>query len=152
MAGDGEHHGDGMFGGGDHVAEGGVHHDDPLPGSGWDVDIVDPDPCAADDFQVVCGSDQFLGRFGGRADGEAVILRDQVQQLFLVLAELGHEVDIDAAVAEDLNGGLGKLVGDEYFGGHVGAPHFGRMCGTRGVHKPYTPRRDGVRSGGLRLS
>ena len=47
---DGEHHGDGMFGGGDHVAKGGVHHDDPLFGRGVAVNIVDTNARAANDL------------------------------------------------------------------------------------------------------
>jgi hypothetical protein len=41
---EGEHHGDGVFGGRDGVASGGVHHDDAAAGGRVDVDIVDPRP------------------------------------------------------------------------------------------------------------
>ena len=39
---------------------------------------------------------------GRRADGEAVELADQLGELVLVGAELGLEVDLDAAILEDL--------------------------------------------------
>ena len=35
---------------------------------------------------------------------------------FLVLAEIGLVVDVDAAILEDLDGGLGELVGNENAG------------------------------------
>ncbi len=56
---------------------------------------------------------------GGGADGEAVIVGDGGKQRILVLAEIGLVVDLDAAVAEDLDGGFGELVGNENAGSHV---------------------------------
>src|SRR5690606_31254880 len=96
--GDGEHQCDGMLGGGDGVAEGRVHHDDAAARGGGDVDIVDADAGAADHLEVGGGSDQLLRDLGGRADGEAVILADDFEELFLVLAEVGQVVDLDAAI------------------------------------------------------
>jgi hypothetical protein len=55
----------------------------------------------------------FGGRFGGRADREAVIIADDLGELVLVLAEVGLEVDIDAAILEDLHGGGRQRVGNE---------------------------------------
>ncbi|EAR50516.1 hypothetical protein OG2516_09735 [Oceanicola granulosus HTCC2516] len=119
LARDGEHHRDGVLGGGDHVAEGGVHHDDALLRRVRDVDVIDADAGAADDPEVVGGGDDLLGDLGRRADGEAVVLADHLEQLVLVLAEVGLEVDVDAAVAEDLHGGFGELVGNENAGSHI---------------------------------
>ena len=109
-----EHHGDGVLGGGDGIAEGRVHHDDAALGGGRHVDIVDADAGAADDLAAcVRGGEHLLGDLGGRADGEAVIVADDGEQLLLVLAEIGQVVDLDAALLEDLDGGLGELVGNE---------------------------------------
>ena len=47
-----EHQRDGVFGGGDRIAERGVHHDHAAWRGGGDIDIVDPDPGAADDLEV----------------------------------------------------------------------------------------------------
>ena len=47
------------------------------------------------------------------------ILADHFGQSFLVLSQAGLEIDFDAAVAEDLDGGFGKLVGNENFGSHI---------------------------------
>jgi hypothetical protein len=61
-----------------------------------------------------------LGRdLGGGADGKPVIGRNGREQRVLVAAEIGLVVDLDATVAEDLDGGFGELVGDEYTGCHA---------------------------------
>ena len=111
LAGQGEHHGDGVLGGGDRVAERGVHHHDAGGGGGGDVDVVDADAGAADDLQVLGGGDDVLVGLGGRADGEAVVVADDLDQL--VLGEAGLDVGVDAALLEDVDGGGAKLVGDE---------------------------------------
>ena len=108
-----EHQRDRVLGRGDRIAEGRVHHDDAARGGGRDVDIVDADAGAADDLELGRGGDQLFGDLGGRADGEAVILADDFEQLVLVLAEIRLVVDLDAAILEDLDGGVGKLVGYE---------------------------------------
>jgi hypothetical protein len=51
LAGEREHHRDGVLGGGDGVAEGRVHHHDAARGGGGDVDVVDADAGAADDLE-----------------------------------------------------------------------------------------------------
>ena len=76
-----EHHRDGMLGRGDRIAERRVHDDDAAARGGRDVDIVDADAGAADHLQPGRGVDQLLGDLGGRADGEAVILVDDCEQL-----------------------------------------------------------------------
>ena len=90
----------------------------PRGGGGRHVDIVDADAGAADDPELLRRGDQLLGDLGRRADGEPVIVADDREELVLVLAEIGLVVDLDAAILEDLDGGLGKLVGDENAGGH----------------------------------
>jgi hypothetical protein len=95
LAGQGEHHGDGVLGGGDRVAERGVHHDDALGRGRRDVDIVDADAGAGDDLQLAGGGDDVLVELGARADGDAVIVADHGDQLFLGQAGLG--VGFDAA-------------------------------------------------------
>ena len=47
-------------------------------------------------------------------------MSNDFKELVLVLPEIGEVVDVDPAVAEDLDGGFGELVGDEHFGGHHG--------------------------------
>ena len=52
LAGQREHHGDGVLGGGDGVAVRRVHHHDAALGGRGDVDVVDADAGAADDLEV----------------------------------------------------------------------------------------------------
>ena len=63
---------------------------------------------------------KLFGDFGGRADGKAVILADDGGKRVFVLAELRQVINVNAAVAEYLDGGFGKLVGNEDFGGPGG--------------------------------
>ncbi len=114
----GEHQGDGVFGSGDRVAKRRVHHDHTLFRGGGNVDVVHPDTGTGNNLQVFGGIQQFCGGFGGRADGKAVIGRDRGQQGVFVFAKVGHEINIDATVAENLNGSFREFVGDEYFGCH----------------------------------
>jgi hypothetical protein len=114
IAGEREHQRDSMFGGGDRIAERGVHHNNTLGGGGGNIDIVDTDAGAADDLEVGRGSEHLLGNLGRGADGEAVIVADDGDQLILGLA--GNLVDLDSAVAEDLSGERVHLVGNQYLG------------------------------------
>jgi hypothetical protein len=49
--------------------------------------------------------DDLGGGFGGGADRKPVVIADDLGELVLVLAEIGLEVDLDAAVLEDLHRG-----------------------------------------------
>ena len=113
LAGGGEHHRDGMLGGRDGVAERRVHDDDALGGGGLDVDIVDADTGPADDLEVGGRRDHVSVRLAGRTHGEAVILRDDLDQIFLGQTNL--DVGFDAARLEDFDGGGGERVSDEDF-------------------------------------
>ena len=106
-----EHQRDGVLGGGDRIAERRVHHDDAARGGGGNVDIVDADAGAADHLQFGRAFEQFGGDLGGRADRQAVVVADDLGQL--VLVEAGLDVDLDAALLEDGDGGGRELVGDE---------------------------------------
>src|SRR6185295_14667877 len=114
LAGERHHQRQRMLGGGDGVAERGVHDDDAARRGGRDVDIVDADAGAADHFQVLRLGDELGRDLGRRADGKPVIGGDARGECILVLAEIGLVGDLDAPVAEDLHGGFGELVGDEY--------------------------------------
>ena len=62
---------------------------------------------------------QKLGRdLGGGADGEPVEIADHLGELVLVAAELRLEHRLDAAILEDLDGGVGERVGNENSGSH----------------------------------
>ena len=114
LAGQGEHHGDGVFSGGDGIAEGGVHDHDPLRSRSRNVDIVHADAGPADDLQIDAGGQDILVSLGGRADGQTVIVADDLQQFFL--GQAGLHIGFDAALLEDVDGGGRELVGNEYAG------------------------------------
>ena len=117
-----QHQRDGVLGGGDRVAERRVHDDDAARRRRRNVDIVDADAGAADHLQPVRFFQKLGGDLGRRADGEAVETVDCRGELVLVLAEIGLEIDIDAAILEDLDGGRRQRVGDENSRSHDGIP------------------------------
>jgi hypothetical protein len=94
FAGQRQHQRDGMLGGGDGIAEGRVHHDDAGGGGGGNVHIVHADAGAADHFQVLGRLQHVGGELGGRTNGDAVIIADDLDQLFL--GEAGLDVGFDA--------------------------------------------------------
>ncbi len=103
-----EHQGDGVFGRGDGIAEGRVHHDHALGGRGRDVDVVDPDAGPAHHFQPGGRFEQLRRHLGGRADRQAVVLADDGRERLLV--EAGLHVDLDAPFLEDRDGGGREFV------------------------------------------
>ena len=111
-----QHQRDGVLGGRDRIAERRVHHDDALGGRGGNLDIVDADAGAADHLQPRRLLDDLGGRLGGGADRKPVVIADDLGELVLVLAEIGLEVDLDAAILEDLHGGGRQRIGNENFG------------------------------------
>ena len=137
LAGERHHQRDGVLGGGDGIAEGRVHDDDALGGGGPDVDVVDADAGAADHLQLGGGGDDLLGGLGGGADGEAVVVADDLLQL--VLGEPDLHVGVDAALLEDVDGGGRELVGDE----DAGRGHGAFSDGEGGI--PISPLYSGER-------
>ena len=67
-----------------------------------------PMPARPITFRFLAFSRIFGRHLGGRTDGEAVVIADQLGELVLVLAERGLEIDLDAAILEDLHGGGGE--------------------------------------------
>ncbi len=126
---DGEHHGNGVFGCRDRVSEGRVHHDHALFRRRRNIDIVHPDPGPPDHLQPRRRRQHLVADLGGGPDGETIVIADDGEQLFLVLAEIGQVVDLHPAVAEDLHGGFGEGVGNEDFRGHDRGPF--RDCHPR---------------------
>ena len=114
-----QHQRDGVLGGGDRIAERRVHHDDAARGRRRNVDIVDADAGAADHLQVLGLLQDLRRHLGGGADGEAVdSRRSSSASLSLSLPSVGLEIDLDAAILEDLHGGGRQRVGDENTWGH----------------------------------
>ncbi len=127
-----QHQGNRVFGRGDRIAERGVHHDDPLRRRGGNLHIVDTDPGASDHFQPLRLLQDFRGGLGRGTDREAIVIADDLRKLVLVLAEVGLEIDVDAAIPEDLHGGGRQGVGNKNFGFRHLEFSFGKMKGRPG--------------------
>ena len=124
-----EHQCDRVFGGGDRIAERGVHHHHALAAGVGDIDVVHPDPGAADDLEVGRRVEDLLRHLGRAADREPVVFADAGDQLLGGFA--GDDVDVAAALLEDLRGVGVHLVGNEDFGlGHFKSPSSQRKLGS----------------------
>jgi hypothetical protein len=90
-----------------------IHHHHAARCRRFHIDIVDADAGAAHHLQARCGIQQLARHLGGRADRQPVIVGDDGAQLGRRQAQL--EVDIDATVTKDRNGGGRQLVADQHF-------------------------------------
>ena len=113
---------------GDRVTEGGIHHDDALGCRCRNINVINANAGAADHLEAWRAFQQFCGGFGGRTDGEAIIIADDGGELVLVLAEAGIKGHIDAAILKNLHSSWGKGVRNEnaWFGHRI----------TSGCHSP----------------
>ena len=102
------------------------------------VTIINTNTSAANNLEVGGRRDKFCGGFGGRANGQAVVIADDGGKCVFVFAKLWLKVDLDAAVAEYLNGGLGQTVGDENFRCHQSGPLIGNLGGVGCVSTQLT--------------
>jgi len=113
LARDREQERDRVLGGGDGVAERGVHDHDALLGRGGDVDVVDADAGAADDAKPARTAEDLGRHLGRRAHREAVIISDRLGEIGL--GETDPLVDLDAAGAEDFGRARAQGVRDQDF-------------------------------------
>ena len=74
--------GEGVLGRAERVSSRRVHHDDTLFARRFGVDVFVAHAGAADDFELLRGLEHFGGDFGRRADGQTVVIADDLQQLF----------------------------------------------------------------------
>ena len=109
-----EHHGDGVLGRGDRIAERRVHHDHAARSRGRDVHIVHADAGTPDHLEPGCRRQDILGHLGGRPDRQPIVLADDRFQFFRLQA--GLNVHFDTPLAEDFNRARAQAVGDQDFG------------------------------------
>src|SRR6516162_2322164 len=69
-----------MLGGSYAVAQRRVHDHDPTPGGGFDLNVVDPDPCPSDHLELGGPIDNLGGDLGSAADDQSVVVTDRVGQ------------------------------------------------------------------------
>ena len=77
-----------------------------------------PMPARPITFRFLRPLKNFGRNLGGGADRQPVEAVDRFGELVLVLAERGLEIDLDAAILEDRDGGGRQRVRDENFGSH----------------------------------
>src|SRR5512143_2812975 len=99
-----------MLSGGDGIAERRVHDDDAARGRRRDIDVIDANACAANNFEIFGPFKNLGGHFSGGADSKPIVGADNGGELFLVLAERRLKINLDAAILEDLHGGWRKRV------------------------------------------
>ena len=121
-----EHHRDGVFCGGDHIAKGRVHHNHAFFRGCGTVDIIHPNAGPANHLEIGCGIDNFFCGFGRRANSQTIILINDSEQFVLVFANTWIKIHVDTTITEDLNRSFREFVRYEYFRGHVGTPYFKR--------------------------
>src|SRR5215203_1737063 len=110
VAEEGEGEGERVLGGGDGVRFRRIGDDDPAPGRGGDVDVVDAGSGAADHLQVLGQLDQLRRHLRRRADQDRVVLGDLLAQL--LVGHLEAEVDLELR-AQQVDAGVGDLLLDQ---------------------------------------
>ena len=106
-----KHHRNRMFCGGDRIAERRVHHDHAARRGGGNIDVIDADAGAAHDLQPRRAFEQLRRHLGVGADRQPIVVADDFGEF--VLVQTGLDVNRDAALAEDFDGGGREFVGDE---------------------------------------
>ena len=81
VAGEGKHEGECVLCGGNGVSGRGVHHDHAVVSCGIAVDVVNAHSSAADGFEIRSGGEDCRGDFRFRADYEAVVIADDLEEL-----------------------------------------------------------------------
>ena len=92
VAGERQHHGEGMFGGRDGVAGWGVEDEHAVSRRGIDVDVVDADSGASDHPKSRRGREHLRGDLGLASDHERVVVADALAERARL--EPGHHVDL----------------------------------------------------------
>src|SRR6185437_697135 len=106
-----------------------VGDDDPAPGRGGHVDVVDADAGPADHLQPVGLVDQLRGHLRRRADHDAVVVGDPLAELGVVPVD----ADIDLEVlAQEVDARVADLLLDE----DTSPPALVLSLRRRGAHRP----------------
>ena len=113
LAGEGEHQGDGVFGGRDRVAERSIHDDHAPLGRRRNVDIIDADAARPTTFRLVAEARMSLVTLSTSELRDRRVADDRLQ---LVRRLAGDFVDLNSALAEDLGGARVHLVADQTLG------------------------------------
>ena len=110
-----EHHRNCMFRRGDGVPKRRVHHHGPFGGGCGDINIINANTGAANDFQVSRGLNNLSRRLGRGPDRQPIIIANDRLQFRSVFAKVRLEIHLNPTILEDLHRGFAQLVGNQYF-------------------------------------
>ena len=123
FAGQRAEHEEGQLGGGEGVAAGRVHHDDPALRGRLDIDVVHAHAGAADDFELTRGLEHLLGDLGFRAHHDGIDLGDDGQQVGLGEAFFQHGDLKFRALPEQFNAAGRDGIADQYLHKKIRGAH-----------------------------
>ena len=116
VAGQREHEGHGVLGGGDDVRRRGVDHEDAAPCGGVHVDVVDADPGPPDHLKPLAPLQQRRGDLRRAAYDEGVVIADAFFECGVVESRLDN--DLEAGAAKQIGPRLGDWLSYEDAHGH----------------------------------
>ena len=106
-----KHHRNGVFGGGDGIAEGRIHHHNAARRGAGDIHIVNANAGASHHFQARCDFQHFPRDLGGGPHREAIILTDDGAEFSG--RQAGFDIGFNAALTKNRDCGGAELVGDQ---------------------------------------
>ena len=116
---------DRVLGGGDDVRPRRVGDDDPLPGRGVDVDVVDPHSGPADDAQLRALLDQLGGELRRGADDDRVVVADHVLERRALV-----DVDVELRLQQSEPRVRDRLANQNLHASTVGRSNASNAAGT----------------------
>ncbi len=143
IAREGEHQGDGMFGGAHGVAGRRVHHDDAEPGGGLRVDIVGADSGPHDRLEPLVAFERLGRDFDAAAENGAIELGERRPQG--VALESGAHFEFDARGVEHRQAFGGDGVENDN-SGHDRKTLAAAACGKNEHYAGNAPRAKGPRA------
>ena len=95
-----------MFRRRDCIAVGRIHHNDALCRRCWNMNIVNTNAGAANNFQIGCSVQDFGRDFCCRTDGKTIDISNRLKQSGRILPKCGFEHNFQTTFTEDVYGGF----------------------------------------------
>ena len=106
-----KHHRNGVFCGGNRIAEGRIHHDNTTRRGAGDIYIINANAGAPDNLQARRGFQHFPRDLGGGTDREPIILTDDGAEFSG--REAGFHIGFNAALPKNRDCGGAEFVGNQ---------------------------------------
>ena len=106
-----EHHRNGVFGGGNRIAEGRIHHDNTARGGAGDIHIINANASAAHHFQARCSFQHFPRHLGGGTHRKPIILANNGAEFRW--RQAGFHIGFNATLTKNRDRGRAEFVGDQ---------------------------------------